>query len=196
MADTSRRALRLLSLLTGGRQWALRELAERLGASERTTRRDIETLRELGYPITTVRGPDGGYRLGSSATLPPLQFDDDQALAVAVALQTAPSTVFGLADDAARALDTVTRVMPARLRAAMESLRLTALRNYWEFPAPPIDLAALTAVGGAVRRTRRHPIDAGRRGTGPTVRRWPTAGWQTSATRTTPTPTPTPMRSR
>ncbi|WP_280246205.1 helix-turn-helix transcriptional regulator [Nocardia abscessus] len=151
MATTSHRALRLLSLLGSGRQWPLRELATRLGVSERTVRRDIETLRRLEYRITTIHGPDGGYRLGAGHTLPPLLFDHDEALAVAVALQTAPSTMFGLADDAARALATLHQVMPPALRASMESLRLTQLRNYWEFPAPPIDPAALTAVGTAVR---------------------------------------------
>jgi predicted DNA-binding transcriptional regulator YafY len=151
VANTSHRALRLLSLLGSGRQWPLRELATRLGASERTVRRDIETLRQLDYPITTIHGPDGGYRLGAGHTLPPVLFDHDQALAVAVALQTAPSTMFGLGDDAARALGTLHQVMPPALRASMESLRLTRLQNYWEFPAPPIDPAALTAVGTAVR---------------------------------------------
>ncbi|KDN79031.1 WYL domain-containing protein [Streptomyces olindensis] len=151
MANTSHRALKLLSLLGSGRRWPLRELAARLGASERTVRRDIETLRRLDYPIATVHGPDGGYRLGAGHTLPPLRFDHDQALAVAVALQTAPSTMFGLGDDAARALATLHQVMPPALRASMESLRLTRLQNYWEFPAPPIDPAALTAVGTAVR---------------------------------------------
>ena len=154
MASTSRRALRLLSLLGSRRQWPLRELATRLDASERTVRRDIETLRRLDYPITTVHGPAGGYRLGAGHTLPPLLFDDDQALAVALALQTAPSTVFGLGDDAARALAAIEQVMPAPLRASMESLRLTRLQNYREFPAPPIDSTALTAVGAAVRHRR------------------------------------------
>ncbi|RKT83846.1 Predicted DNA-binding transcriptional regulator YafY, contains an HTH and WYL domains [Saccharopolyspora antimicrobica] len=153
MASTSHRALRLLSLLGSRRQWSLRDLAARLEVSERTVRRDLDTLRELGYPITTVRGPDGGYRLGTGHTLP-LLFDHDQALAIAVALQTAPSTVFGLQDDTARALAAVQQAMPETLRAAMESLRLTQLQNYWEFPAPPIDPAALSAVGSAVRHRR------------------------------------------
>ncbi|MBX9390804.1 helix-turn-helix transcriptional regulator [Streptomonospora nanhaiensis] len=159
MADTSQRALRLLSLLMARHQWSLGELASRLGVSERTARRDIETLRGLDYPITTVRGPGGGYRLGTGHALPSLRFDDDQALAVAVALQTAPSTVFGLADDAARALETLTQAMPARVRASMETLRLTRLRNYWEFPAPPVDPDTLTAVAGAVRH--RHVLAIG-----------------------------------
>ncbi|MEU4314059.1 WYL domain-containing protein [Nocardia sp. NPDC024068] len=152
VADTSRRALRLLSLLATGRRWSLRELAARLEVGERTVRRDIETLRLLDYPVETLHGPAGGYRLGAGRALPPLLFDDDQALAVAVALQTAPNSVFGLGEDTARALDTLEQVMPARLRAAVEALRLTTLQNYWEFPAPPIDAAALKAAGSAVSR--------------------------------------------
>lgn len=154
MATTSDRALRLLSLLVSRRLWPLRELAARLEVSERTVRRDLETLRGLGYPVTSVRGPDGGYRLGAGYTLPPLLFDQEQALAIAIALQTAPSTVFGLSDDAARALATLQQAMPDTLRAAMESLRLTRLPNSWEFAAPPIDPAALDVVGAAVRRRR------------------------------------------
>ncbi|MEV6575685.1 HTH domain-containing protein [Streptomyces sp. NPDC051577] len=130
MANTSHRVLRLLSLLGSGRRWSLRELATRLGTSERTVRRDIETLRAVDYPIATIHGPDGGYRLGAGRTLPPLLFDHDQALAVAVALQTAPSTMFGLRDDAARALAALHQVMPRpALRASMESLRLTRLQS-------------------------------------------------------------------
>lgn len=152
VAETSRRALRLLSLLAARRDWPLRELATRLEVSERTVRRDIDTLRRLGYPVVSLRGPAGGYRLGTGHTLPPLLFDEDQALAVAVALQTAPHSVSGLGEDAARALNALEQVMPARSRVAVEALRLTTLQNYWEFPAPPIEAAALQVAGGAVHR--------------------------------------------
>ncbi|OBF32458.1 transcriptional regulator [Mycolicibacterium peregrinum] len=158
MAGSSWRTLRLLSLLATRRRWPLAELASRLGASERTVRRDIETLRLLDYPITTVHGPRGGYQLGVGHALPPQLFDDGQALAVAVALQTAPGSVFGLEDDAARALETLKQSVPPRLRAAMESMQLTSLPNYWEFAAPPIDTEALRAVGSAVRN--RHLVIA------------------------------------
>ncbi|WP_328475373.1 WYL domain-containing protein [Actinoplanes sp. NBC_00393] len=152
MATTSERILKLLSLLASRREWSGDELAARAGVSTRTIRRDIEALRELGYPVLTTKGPDGGYRLGAGTTLPPLMFDDDQAVAVALALQTAPATVFGLSDAAARALETIQQVMPARLRAEIDALRITRLRNWWEFAAPPIDAGALKAVGNAVRK--------------------------------------------
>ena len=84
MADTSARILRLLSLLEARVEWPGGDLAERLGVSARTVRRDIDTLRELGYPVEAVPGPGGGYRLGAAGKLPPLVLDDDQAIAIAV----------------------------------------------------------------------------------------------------------------
>ncbi len=152
MADTSRRAFRLLSLLATGRRWSLTELARRLEVSPRTVRRDVVTLRDLGYPVAALSGPGGGYRFGERGSLPPLLLDEDQALATAVALQTAPTTVFGLGEDAARALNTLSQVLPARTRSTIEALRLTRLHNYWDFAAPPIPTGSLTAVGTAVSR--------------------------------------------
>lgn len=57
MQKTSSRLLSLLSLLQTHRDWSGRDLAERLGITARTVRRDIDRLRELGYLITTVKGP-------------------------------------------------------------------------------------------------------------------------------------------
>ncbi|BAL87771.1 putative DeoR-family transcriptional regulator [Actinoplanes missouriensis 431] len=159
MADTSARILRLLSLLQARIEWAGPDLAERLGVSPRTLRRDVDTLRELGYPVDAVKGPGGGYRLGAGGKLPPLVLDDDQAIAIALALQTAPATVTGIDDAVTRALTTLRQVMPARLRAASEAFEVTSLRNYWEFSAPPIDVATLQAVGSAIRTRRTLSFD-------------------------------------
>ena len=157
MATTSRRTLQLLSLLATRRRWSLAEIAARLEVSVRTARRDVETLRDLGYPVRTVHGPAGGYQLDAGHPLPPLLFDDAQAAAVAVALQTAPEYVVGLDEGTARAAVTLKQVVPAARRSTMERLRLTTLRNYWEFPAPAIASEVLTAVGTAVRE--RHLLD-------------------------------------
>ncbi len=151
MADTSERILRLLSLLSARVEWPGSELAQRLNVSARTLRRDIETLRDLGYPVHAIKGSRGGYRLGAGGKLPPLVLDDDQAIAIALALQTAPATVTGIDDAVARALTTLRQVMPARLRAASDAFEVTSLRNYWEFSAPPIDVATLQIVGAAIR---------------------------------------------
>ncbi|MCU1662819.1 MAG: transcriptional regulator, partial [Pseudonocardia sp.] len=89
MANTSSRTLRLLSLLQTHRYWPGAELADRLEVSVRTLRRDIDRLRELGYPVEANRGVDGGYQLAPGAALPPLVLDDEEAVALAVGLQTA-----------------------------------------------------------------------------------------------------------
>ena len=102
-------------------------LAERLEVSPRTVRRDVDRLRDLGYPVRATKGPDGGYRLDAGTELPPLLFDDEQAVAVAVALQTATTSVAGIEEAALRALATVRQVMPARLRQRVDALRVTAV---------------------------------------------------------------------
>lgn len=153
MAATSARLLKLLSLLGARRSWSGPDLADTLHISTRTLRRDVETLRELGYPVHAMKGPEGGYELGSGSRLPPILLDDEQAVAVTVALQTAPSTVAGIDDALARALNSIKQVMPAHVRAKAEAMHLTAIRNSWEFPAPPIASDTLKAIGAAVRKS-------------------------------------------
>ncbi|WNV88289.1 WYL domain-containing protein [Umezawaea sp. Da 62-37] len=153
MPDTSARVLRLLSLLRSRTTWTGPALADELGVSSRTVRRDIGMLRELGYAVDVTRGAGGHYRLGAGALLPPLVFDDDQAVAIAVALQAAPRTISGLADAAARALDTVLPVLPSRLRTQVAALEITSIRNPWDLAAPSVSTAALLAVSAAIRRS-------------------------------------------
>ena len=124
MANTSSRALRLLSLLQNHRFWPGAELAERLGVAPRTLRRDVDRLRELGYPVAARPGVDGGYQLAPGAVLPPLVLDDEEAVALVVGLRLAAqgavsqgaSTAGTVPEAAVRALAKVTQVMPARLR--------------------------------------------------------------------------------
>jgi predicted DNA-binding transcriptional regulator YafY len=153
MASTSSRLLDLLSLLGARERWSGRDLADRLEISTRTLRRDVESLRVLGYSVDTVKGPEGGYRLSAGARLPPLLLDDDQAIAVAVALQTAPTSVSGIDDAVARALTSIKQLMPPHLRAEADNMHLTAIRNWWEFAAPPIAAPTLRAVGAAIRHS-------------------------------------------
>lgn len=145
----SGRLLRLLSLLQARRDWPGEVLAERLAVSPRTVRRDVDRLRELGYPVRALKGPDGGYRLDAGAELPPLLFDDEQAVAVAVALQTASTGVSGIEEGALRALATVRQVMPARLRGRIDALPVTTVPADRE--QPRVQSGVLMAVGAAVR---------------------------------------------
>ncbi|MGI5325114.1 helix-turn-helix transcriptional regulator [Actinomadura nitritigenes] len=150
MQKTSARLLELLSLLQARRDWPGALLAERLDVSPRTVRRDVDRLRELGYPIAAIKGPDGGYRLAAGTELPPLLFDDEQAVALAVALQIAAASGAGIEDGAARALATIRQVMPSRLRHRIDTLRVTAVERPVPRPEPQVDGGVLVALGTAV----------------------------------------------
>ncbi|MFJ9031640.1 helix-turn-helix transcriptional regulator [Streptomyces sp. NPDC102274] len=150
MPKTSARLLSLLSLLQARRDWPGALLAERLDVSPRTVRRDVDRLRELGYPIAAFKGPDGGYRLDAGTELPPLLFDDEQAVALAVALQIATTTGAGIEQAAARALTTVRQVMPARLRHRIDTLRVTTVEPPAIRPNPQVGSSLLMALSAAV----------------------------------------------
>jgi predicted DNA-binding transcriptional regulator YafY len=147
---TSARLLSLLSLLQARRDWPGPVLAARMEVSARTVRRDVDRLRELGYPIAGVKGPDGGYRLEAGADLPPLLFDDDQAVALTVALQMATTAGAGIEDAAIRALSTVRQVMPARLRRRIDAVAVTRIRPPGAGAEPEVDPGTLAAIGAAV----------------------------------------------
>jgi predicted DNA-binding transcriptional regulator YafY len=166
MANTSSRALRLLSLLQTHRFWPGAELAERLGVSPRTLRRDVDRLRELGYPVDAQPGIDGGYQLASGAALPPLVVDDDEAVALAVALRLAalgaddsrgPGDSGGtMGEAAARALAKVTQVMPARLRRRADAVAAMTESATWDRASQAaVDPDVLSVTALACRDTER-----------------------------------------
>jgi predicted DNA-binding transcriptional regulator YafY len=157
MANTSSRTLRLLSLLQTHRHWAGPDLADRLGVSPRTLRRDVDRLRELGYPVEASRGVDGGYQLAAGAALPPLVVDDDEAVALAVGMQAATQgSVAGIEESAVRALTKVVQVMPPRLRRRVDALRAVTEPLVWGGTAAPVvDPGVLIAVAQACRDTER-----------------------------------------
>ncbi|WP_371534895.1 WYL domain-containing protein [Streptomyces sp. NBC_00466] len=149
MQKTSSRLLALLSLLQTHRDWSGEDLAGRLSITSRTVRRDIDRLRELGYLITTVKGPAGGYRLEAGAHMPPMLFDDGQAVALAVALQTAVAGT-AVAEDATRALATLRQVMPPRLRHRIDLLRVTAVPPPAARDIPQVDTQVLEDLSRAI----------------------------------------------
>jgi predicted DNA-binding transcriptional regulator YafY len=121
MISTSARLLRLVTLLTSRPWWSAHELADRLEVTERTVRRDVDRLRQLDYPVVSVPGPGGGYRLGAGAGVPPLQLDADEAVAIAVCLRIAAAgSVQGIEDAAPRALAKLERMLPPRTRHRVE----------------------------------------------------------------------------
>lgn len=153
MLTTSARLLQILSLLQARASWTGRALAERLEVSTRTVRNDVERLRELGYPVHSTPGVAGGYQLGSGAALPPLLLDDDEAVAVAVALSTAADgSILGVEEASLRALAKLNQVLPSRLRHRIATVHATVVTVPRHRSA--IDPAVLLTIASACRDGR------------------------------------------
>lgn len=143
--------LRLLSLLQTHRFWSGSDLAERLEVSDRTLRRDVERLRDLGYDVDAVRGAAGGYQLRAGGAMAPLLLDDDEAVAVAVGLRAAANGgVPGFEDTTLQALTKVIALMPPRLRRRMGALQTQTEGMPWS-GGPALDPTVLTTLAQACR---------------------------------------------
>ena len=188
MLETSGRLLKLLSLLQSHRDWTGPELAERLGITVRTVRRDVDKLRALGYPVEADLGVAGGYRLGAGASLPPLLLDDDEAVAVAVGLRTAAGgTVAGIAETSVRALAKLEQVLPSRLRSRVRAVQ--SMTVPLAGAGPVVDPELLAVLAAACRDHQRLRLSyraadgtASRRSCEPhrlvhTGRRWYLVAW-------------------
>lgn len=151
MANTTSRILELLSLLQNHRFWPGDALAERLEVSPRTVRRDVERLRELGYPVEARRGVDGGYQLAAGAAMPPLLLDGEEAVALVIGLQSASqAAVAGLAEASVRALAKLSQVLPPQLRRQVDALGAATVPVPWETPVV-VDAAVLSSLAQACR---------------------------------------------
>jgi predicted DNA-binding transcriptional regulator YafY len=160
MPATSARLLRLLALLQSQRDWSGDLLADRLGVTTRTVRRDVDRLRELGYPVHATKGTDGGYRLGAGAALPPLLLDDDEAVAVAIGLRTAATgSVVGSEEAALRALAKLEQVLPSRLRHRVQAIHAYTVPVSLSRQAASVDPGLLTALAAACRDREQLRLD-------------------------------------
>ncbi|KUJ67292.1 DNA-binding transcriptional regulator [Streptomyces albus subsp. albus] len=190
MLETSARLLRLLSLLQAHREWSGADLADRLGVTPRTVRRDVDRLRELGYPVHSAPGTAGGYRLGAGAQLPPLLLDDEEAVAVAVGLrQAAGGGVEGMEETSVRALAKLEQVLPDRLSRRVGALTAFTVPLHHRSFGPTVEPAVLTELANACRDCQRlrfayrsHGGDSSRRTVEPyrlvcAQRRWYLVGW-------------------
>jgi predicted DNA-binding transcriptional regulator YafY len=153
---TSSRLLTLLSLLQGRRDWPGGELADRLGVSGRTIRRDVERLRDLGYPVESMTGPAGGYQLRAGTAMPPLLLDDDEAIAIAVGLRTAAGgSVTGIEETSVRALVKLEQVLPSHLRRRVRALQTSTMTLATGPGGPQVDPQHLTVIAAACRDRER-----------------------------------------
>ena len=163
--DPTGRALQLLSLLQTHRLWRGADLAERLDVTERTVRRDVGRLRDLGYPVEATPGTDGGYRLAAGAHLPPLVFDDDEAVAVAIGLRSAAgSAIDGIEDTSLRALAKIEQLLPHRLRRRVSALHANVVSVRWgQGDVGSVDPDALSVLAAACRDREEVRFDYRRR---------------------------------
>jgi predicted DNA-binding transcriptional regulator YafY len=151
---TAARLLHLLTLLQARTTWNGTELEAELGVTGRTVRRDVDRLRELGYPVEASPGVGGGYRLGRGKALPPLVLDDEEAVAVGVCLRTAAGgTVSGVGEAAMRALAKLEQVLPGRLRSQLNAVQ--ASTDAMAAGTPTVDSSVLLALAQASRDRMR-----------------------------------------
>jgi predicted DNA-binding transcriptional regulator YafY len=153
MLPTSTRLLRLLSLLQSRRHWSGRSLSERLEIDQRTVRRDVDRLRELGYPVQAFSGHGGGYQLGAGSSVPPVLLTDDEAVAVAVALRAAAGSVAKMEETSIGLLAKLDQVLPARLRKRASALHSVTITLPGSDSAPAVDV--LTRIAACCRDNLR-----------------------------------------
>ncbi|MDW3220532.1 MAG: YafY family protein [Acidimicrobiales bacterium] len=163
--DPTGRALQLLSLLQTHRMWRGSELAERLEVTERTVRRDVDRLRDLGYPVDATPGTEGGYRLAAGSHLPPLVLDDDEAVAVAIGLRAAAhAAISGMEETSLQALAKIQQLLPDRLQRRVSALDASVTAMRWSSSeAEVIDADALAVLAGACRDHEEVRFDYRRR---------------------------------
>lgn len=149
------RVLAILELLQARGTVSGAELSQRLGVDRRTVRRYIAQLEELGLPITAERGRNGGYALVAGFKLPPMMFNDDEAVALAVGLVAARSLGLGAAALAVPSAQAkLERVMPEALKRRIRALDQT-LEIDLAGQVAPADNAALVALSAAAEERHR-----------------------------------------
>lgn len=157
MADVSGRMLALLATLRTGRAFSAAELTARLGVSPRTLRRDVARLRRAGYPVVTRTGPGGGYRLDVGTRMAPLTLDDDEAVAVMLALAALgaaePAEAGSVHAAATRAYGKVDQLLPSRLRPQVEAVRASL-----EPAARTVPPVAARVLAELARHTSRNEV--------------------------------------
>ena len=188
MLSTSARLLRLATLLQSRRHWPGAVLSAELGVDARTVRRDVDRLRELGYPVEASSGVGGGYALGRGADLPPLVLDDEEAVALAIAQRAAGATVGGIEATSLQLLGKLDQLMPTRLRRRATALHAVTMSLRGGMP-PLVDAGLLSDIATACRDARvlrfgyrSHAGDGSQRHVQPTRlanygRRWYLIAW-------------------
>lgn len=155
-ATPAARLLSLLEILQARPSATAAELSAALDVTERTLRRYVARLIDLGVPVDSARGPCGGYRLRPGFRLPPLMLSGDEAVAAALGLLATQRLGVRAVDPAATsALAKLQRVLPDE-----PARQVRALEQALGFTTPParaeeVDPDVLAALGAGVGERRR-----------------------------------------
>lgn len=152
----SNRTLHLLSLLQTGGDWSADALAERLGVSPRTVRRDAQRLRELGYDVQSRPGPGAGYQLRPGTKIPPLLLSPDEVATIITSLLVLETwTPDDPSASVARAKLEQTLPPALRRRAVATAISTQILHE----PPAPVDWALVGTLSDAVAQGARVSFD-------------------------------------
>ncbi|CAN5700014.1 WYL domain-containing protein [soil metagenome] len=157
--DPLERVLELLALLQGTPVWSAADLADRLGTTTRTVRRDVSRLRGMGYRISSEPGRYGGYRLDRGRAVPPLLLTPDEAVALAIGLRLAgPAGIDRLDEAADAALTKLESVLPPTAWSRVVALDTATVRDPVP-PTEPVDPDVLAVCAAAIGDRQRLRLD-------------------------------------
>ena len=156
MSGPTSRVLRVLELLQSAETRTVSQLADRLKVNERTVRRYVQQLIDLDIPVESLRGRYGGYRIAAGYRVPPLMLDDDEAVAVALALIHAQSLPAGETTAAQTAIAKIRRSLPAATSRRLDALLASSVGEAPGVEDAP-DAGILLTVAEAVKV--RAPLD-------------------------------------
>ena len=141
------RLLSLLGMFASGRTYSAPELAAQFDVTPRSIRRDVMSLRELGYVIESIPGAAGGYRAQSRTVLPPLQLEAGEALATAVGLELLNGAGMATAD-AESAAAKLRGMLPPSMRETIGNIgaAVSVLPGH----EPGVDVGAVMTTASAI----------------------------------------------
>jgi predicted DNA-binding transcriptional regulator YafY len=158
MYHPTTRVLTVLELLQVYDKLSGQELARRLEVDPRTIRHYVTLLQDLGIPVEAERGRHGGYRLRPGYKLPPLMFNEEEALALSLGLLLAQQVGLSHTKIAVEgALAKLERVMPDTLRDRVQSLHSSlSLGEHMSSNLPTSEL--LFSLSSAIHQRKRISI--------------------------------------
>lgn len=128
MYSPTTRLLTILELLQSYGSISGIELASKLEVDDRSVRRYVTALRDMGIPVESEKGRYGSYSLRPGYRMPPLMFNDAETLAISLGLMAVRKLGLASTPGVESALAKIQRVLPDelrdRVRAVQEALTL------------------------------------------------------------------------